>query len=30
MQEPMFCFETAMKLVYWCQLAYELEVGWQR
>lgn len=25
--EPMFCFETALKLCYWADLAYELEVG---
>lgn len=22
-EEPMFCFETAVKLLYWCGLAYE-------
>lgn len=24
-KEPMFCFETAVKLLYWCGLAYELQ-----
>ena len=22
-KEPMFCFETAIKMLYWCGLAYE-------
>ena len=27
-QEPLFCFETAVKLLYWCGFAYEYdEVG---
>ena len=24
-EEPMFCFETAVKLLYWCGLVYELD-----
>ncbi len=24
-KEPMFCFETAIKLLYWCTLAYEYD-----
>lgn len=24
-KEPMFCFETAVKLLYWCGLAYEYQ-----
>ena len=23
--EPMFCFETAVKMLYWCTLAYEYQ-----
>ena len=25
MGRPMFCFETAIKLLYWCGLVYELD-----
>lgn len=24
-QEPVFCFETAVKMLYWCGLAYEYQ-----
>ena len=24
-EEPMFCFEMAVKLLYWCGLVYELD-----
>lgn len=26
-QEPLFCFETAVKLLYWCGFAYEYDEG---
>lgn len=27
-KEPMFCFETAVKLLYWAGLAYEIDEVW--